>query len=91
MHLILLFLCVCLAKAGSSLLHAGFSLVEASRVGWWWGGAASLLGCAGFVGVHGMRVFFCFLNRCLLHRQADSLPLSHQGSPKEVTFSIGYH
>ena len=42
MRFIILFLCVCLAKAGSSLLHAGFSLVEASRVGWLEGGVQPL-------------------------------------------------
>ena len=37
-----------------------FSLVEASRVGWLGGDATSLLGCAGCVGLHGVRVVFLF-------------------------------
>ena len=60
MHLVLLFLCLFGPGCVLPVASWAFPLVEASRVGWLGGDATSWLGCAGCVGLHGVRVVFLF-------------------------------
>ena len=83
--------------AGSSLL-LGFSLVATllwcTGFSWWWLVLLAEHGLSGtwasLAVTHGLRCSTACgifldqgLNLCLLHWQADSLPLSHQGSPEQ--------
>ena len=80
------------------LLPAAASLCRTQALGW-----AGFSSCSAQAPEHRLhRRGLCFLsfsaacrilpgqglNRCLLHWQADSLPLSHQGSPEKKVFNI---
>ena len=87
------FICFYLFLAGlGSHCCAGFSLVVASR-GYSLVVVRELLMVVASLVVHGLSCSVAYgifqdqrSNPCLLHWQADSLPLSHQGSPELHSF-----
>ena len=95
-----------LARGGCSLaVCAGFSLCGLSCCGAWALAHMRFSRCGSWALEHGLsscdhrlgypaacRIFpDQGLKPCLLHRQADSLPLSYQGSPGGKVFDFNFH